>query len=84
LLVGSPILESGYLSRDLPLLGDVKVTSALPFDVGVYLVVVGLVLMAFEAFGDDPLGPEPPADSPLAAMPLTDAVPDAVEGRVRR
>ena len=37
-----------------PLLGDVKVTSALAFDIGVYLVVVGLVLMVFEAFGDDP------------------------------
>jgi hypothetical protein len=30
-----------------------KTTSALPFDIGVYLVVVGLVLMMFEAFGDD-------------------------------
>jgi hypothetical protein len=34
-------------------LGTVKATSALPFDIGVYLVVLGLVLMAFEAFGDD-------------------------------
>jgi hypothetical protein len=25
----------------------------LPFDAGVFLVVVGLVLMAFAAFGDD-------------------------------
>ena len=24
------------------------------FDIGVYLAVVGMVLMAFEAFGDDP------------------------------
>ena len=30
-----------------------KLTSALIFDIGVYLVVVGLALMVFEAFGDD-------------------------------
>jgi multicomponent Na+:H+ antiporter subunit A len=54
LLAGKNVLESAYFSRDLPVLGAVKVTSALPFDVGVYLVVLGLVLMVFEAFGDDP------------------------------
>ena len=37
----------------LPIFGTVKVVSALPFDAGVFLVVVGLVLMAFAAFGDD-------------------------------
>ncbi len=41
-------------SLDLPLIGTVKVSSALAFDIGVYLTVVGMVLMAFEAFGDDP------------------------------
>ncbi len=35
------------------MLGTMKVTTALPFDIGVYTVVIGLVLMAFEAFGDD-------------------------------
>lgn len=67
LLTGGAVLESGYVSGDLPLLGDLKATSALPFDVGVYLVVVGLVLMVFEAFGDDhddeavaPAGPAGP------------------------
>jgi multicomponent Na+:H+ antiporter subunit A len=54
LLFGDNVLESAYFSRDLGWLGTVKVTSALPFDVGVYLVVVGLVLMVFEAFGDEP------------------------------
>ena len=33
--------------------GHVKLSSVLAFDIGVYLVVVGLVLMVFEAFGDD-------------------------------
>jgi multicomponent Na+:H+ antiporter subunit A len=54
LVAGKEVLESAYLSRDLGFLGTVKVTSALPFDIGVYFVVVGLVLMVFEAFGDDP------------------------------
>ena len=39
------------LSLDVPLLGTVRTTSALIFDVGVYLVVVGLVFMVF---GDEP------------------------------
>jgi multicomponent Na+:H+ antiporter subunit A len=54
LVAGKQVLESAYFSRDLGILGTVKVTSALPFDIGVYFVVVGLVLMVFEAFGDDP------------------------------
>jgi multisubunit Na+/H+ antiporter MnhB subunit len=53
LLTGNAVLEHASFERDLPLLGTVKATSALPFDIGVYLVVVGLVLMAYEAFGDD-------------------------------
>ncbi len=53
LFTGNSVLEHAAFERDLPVLGTVKATSALPFDVGVYLVVVGLVLMAYEAFGDD-------------------------------
>jgi multisubunit Na+/H+ antiporter MnhB subunit len=51
LLFGEPFLENGKLELDLPLIGSVGVTSGLAFDVGVYLVVVGLVFMVFEAFG---------------------------------
>jgi hypothetical protein len=36
--------------------GHVNVSSALAFDSGVYLTVLGMVLMAFEAFGEDPVG----------------------------
>jgi multicomponent Na+:H+ antiporter subunit A len=53
MLLGGTILEHGTLKLHPPVLGEVKVTSALPFDIGVYLVVIGLVLMIFEAFGDD-------------------------------
>jgi multicomponent Na+:H+ antiporter subunit A len=53
LLFGGAVLEHATLKLHPPLLGEVKVTSALPFDIGVYLVVIGLALMIFEAFGED-------------------------------
>jgi multicomponent Na+:H+ antiporter subunit A len=53
LLTGSPVLDVATGSLDLPVLGTVKLSSALVFDIGVYLAVIGMVLMAFEAFGED-------------------------------
>jgi multicomponent Na+:H+ antiporter subunit A len=53
LLAGSAVLDAGFTALDLPLIGTVNFSSALAFDVGVYLTVVGMVLMAFEAFGED-------------------------------
>jgi multicomponent Na+:H+ antiporter subunit A len=53
LLAGTAVLDAGFTTLDLPLIGTVNVGSALAFDVGVYLTVVGMVLMAFEAFGED-------------------------------
>ncbi len=40
------------------MLGDLKVTTAAIFDTGVYLIVIGLVLMIFEGFGEDPSRPD--------------------------
>lgn len=51
LLLGGEFLESGVLTIDLPVLGTLKTTSALPFDAGVYLVVVGLVLTLLRTLG---------------------------------
>jgi multicomponent Na+:H+ antiporter subunit A len=53
LLLGHPVLTNATWDVELPLLGEVTATSALFFDTGVYLVVVGLVFMVFEAFGGD-------------------------------
>lgn len=50
--LGRSVLQAGYEPLDLPVLGKVSLSSALVFDIGVYLCVVGLVLMVFEAFGD--------------------------------
>jgi multisubunit Na+/H+ antiporter MnhB subunit len=52
-MLGGAVLEHASYEMNLPIFGTVKVVSALPFDAGVFLVVVGLVLMAFAAFGDD-------------------------------
>jgi len=52
-LLGHAVLDHAAFEWKLPLLGKVKATTALPFDIGVYLVVVGLSLTALEAFGDD-------------------------------
>lgn len=53
LFVGKPILTSLSTSFDPPLLGHIYASTTLIFDSGVYMVVVGLVFMVFEAFGED-------------------------------
>jgi len=62
-------LASAKLEFEVGVLGTFKATSALPFDIGVYLVVVGLALAVLRA-----LGPDGDADHPAAA-----AAPDASE-----
>ena len=54
LAVGGDVLDAAKATLDLPLVGAATVSTTLAFDAGVYLAVVGMVLMAFEAFGDDP------------------------------
>ena len=50
-LWGGGFLASGAADLDLPVFGVVHVTSTLAFDVGVYLVVVGLVLTILRTIG---------------------------------
>jgi multisubunit Na+/H+ antiporter MnhB subunit len=52
LFAGGSVLEVGSVSLNLVLIGTVKVSSALVFDTGVCIAVVGMVLMVFEAFGE--------------------------------
>jgi len=52
-LLGGAVLEHGEVEFHLPIFDKVKVTSALSFDFGVDMVVIGLILMAFAAFGED-------------------------------
>ena len=51
---GDTPLDHQAIEWHLALLGKVKFTTATVFDTGVYLIVVGLVLMILEALGDDP------------------------------
>ncbi|MCQ4610414.1 Na+/H+ antiporter subunit A [Corynebacterium sp. CCUG 61414] len=48
---GNPPLTSGYTTVTLPLIGSFDVTSALVFDAGVYLIVVGLTLHILTSMG---------------------------------
>jgi multicomponent Na+:H+ antiporter subunit A len=48
---GGVVLQSAVIDVHLPLLGDLHLVSSVLFDVGVYLVVVGLVLDLLRALG---------------------------------
>lgn len=52
-LFGGELLESGKATLHPPLLGAVKLTSVLPFDIGVFLVVVGLVGTVLTTLGTE-------------------------------
>ena len=51
MLLGAPALSSATIEVTLPLLGDIKLVTALFFDFGVYLIVVGLVLDVLRSLG---------------------------------
>jgi multicomponent Na+:H+ antiporter subunit A len=45
LVAGNQFLETAIVHVDLPLIGDVKLVSAAVFDLGVYLLVIGVVVI---------------------------------------
>ena len=51
LAFGGAVLQSALVDVHLPLLGDVHLVTSLFFDVGVYLVVVGLLLDLLRSLG---------------------------------
>jgi len=51
LLLGAPPLSSAIVEITLPLIGHVKLVTAMFFDLGVYLIVVGLVLDVLRSLG---------------------------------
>ncbi len=54
LFFGGQVLQSAYVEfHDLWLLGDVKLVTATVFDIGVYLVVVGLVVDVLRSLGSE-------------------------------
>lgn len=51
LLFGAPPLTSAFFEAELPLLGHVEFVTSTLFDIGVYLVVIGLVLDVLRSLG---------------------------------
>lgn len=51
LLWGNTLLDQEIVSTTLPLIGKVKTGSALPFDIGVAAIVVGLVIALLDGLG---------------------------------
>ncbi len=54
-LWGDPLLDQKVISVELPLFGEVKSGSALVFDVGVALIVVGLVVALLNGLAEEDL-----------------------------
>ncbi len=70
LVGGTGFLEAWVFDREVAVLGTVKFTGTLPFDIGVYLVVIGLIAAIVDSLGRE-------ADTTEA-----DALdPDGVAGR---
>ncbi|MFB2555703.1 Na+/H+ antiporter subunit A [Herbiconiux liangxiaofengii] len=53
LFLGTDVLTSAYFEADLPLLGHLSFGTSSIFDIGVYLVVIGLVLDVLRALGGE-------------------------------
>ena len=51
MFLGYPPLTSGHLDVELPLIGEVSAPSALVFDAGVYIIVVGLIMHVIGSMG---------------------------------
>ncbi|MCU1432293.1 MAG: Na+/H+ antiporter subunit [Actinotalea sp.] len=80
LLAGGSMLQSVIIELTLPVLGAVKLVTSLFFDIGVFLVVIGLVLDVLRSLGaeiDRHAEDEEPGEVDDAARDATDADPDA-------
>ena len=65
------LLETRILKAELPVLGTLKTTTAFPFDLGVFFVVVGLMIGIINTLGSvDPDETDTAAESPYAAHPV--------------
>lgn len=51
MIAGGTFLTTEYLAFEWPVVGTVKLSSVLLFDLGVYLLVIGLVATALERLG---------------------------------
>ncbi|RBY84603.1 Na+/H+ antiporter subunit A [Blastococcus sp. TF02A-30] len=68
LALGADALQTAILETTLPVLGDVKLVTSLFFDMGVYLIVVGLVLDVLRSLGAE-LDRQLDEDDPIDVAP---------------
>ena len=68
LMLGAEVLQTAILETTLPVLGDVKLVTSLFFDMGVYLIVVGLVLDILRSLGAE-LDRQEDEEDPIEAVP---------------
>ncbi|HLS12894.1 MAG TPA: Na+/H+ antiporter subunit A [Beutenbergiaceae bacterium] len=82
---GGEVLQSFRLDLDLGILGEVHLMTTLPFDIGVYLIVVGLVLDILRSLGaevdrqgeaEGRAAPDVAHDSPRSAVDEADVPED--------
>jgi multisubunit Na+/H+ antiporter MnhB subunit len=71
ILVGQDALESAVVKIHPPLLGEIKLVSSAIFDIGVYVLVLGVVVTMLTHLGADDDGP--PAEPPAPPGRATDA-----------
>jgi multicomponent Na+:H+ antiporter subunit A len=70
LVFGLTVFESSWFEADVPVLGTISIGTSTLFDIGVYLVVVGLVLDILRTLGAeidrqiDEAGPDAVAEDP--------------------
>jgi multicomponent K+:H+ antiporter subunit A len=68
ILLGRPFLTSAFGYVGVPLVGDVEIASAIAFDIGVFVTVVGVVILSLaqisrvEARAERSPTPEGPMD----------------------
>jgi multicomponent Na+:H+ antiporter subunit A len=67
-VLGGDVLQTAILENTLPVLGDVKLVTSLFFDIGVYLIVVGLVLDILRSLGAE-LDRQADENDPIDAAP---------------
>ncbi|WP_421735366.1 Na+/H+ antiporter subunit A [Cellulomonas sp.] len=78
LLAGGEVLQSWIIDLHLPVIGDLHLVTSLFFDIGVYLVVVGLVLDILRSLGAEIDRRAETGEDPVGG----DAAGGAVEGDV--
>ena len=67
-MLGAEVLQTAILESTFPVLGDVKLVTSLFFDIGVYLIVVGLVLDILRSLGAE-LDRQVDENDPIDAAP---------------